>query len=134
MRPSQLIENPQVIGEHIKNRRLQLKLTQADVAKVFDICEDSMTGWENGRSKPQIQFYPKIISFLGYNPFSVDTSTLGGRIKYYRIIHGLSQEDFAKKIGVNESTIFSWEKGDHEPLSRKRELLEALLNQQELSI
>jgi len=134
VRPSQSIENPQVIGEHIKNRRLQLKMTQADVAKVFDICEDSMTGWENSRSKPQIQIYPKIISFLGYNPFSVDASTLGGRIKQFRLIHGLSQEDFAKKIGVNESTIFSWEKGNHEPLPRKRELLEALLNQQELSI
>ena len=134
MRPSQLIENPQVIGEHIKNRRLQLKLTQADVAKVFDICEDSMTGWENGRSKPQIQFCPKIISFLGYNPFPVDTSTLGGRIENYRILNGLSHNKLGKKIGVDASTISAWEEEKHKPTSKMKKILEELFDRKELSL
>ena len=131
--PSKTIENPTVIGQHIKKRRLELKLKQADVAKIFDVCEDSITGWETQRNLPQIQYYPKLIEFLGYNPFPVDTDTLGGRIKKYRIEHGLSQEDLADKIGVNESTIFSWEKGNHAPLPSKKKLLEELLNQKELS-
>ena len=108
-------------------------MLQADVAKIFDVCEDSITGWENGRSVPQIQYYPKLIEFLGYNPFPVDTETLGGRIKKYRIEQGLSQEEFAKKIGVNESTVFSWEKGEHKPLPSKRKLLTELLTTKELS-
>jgi len=131
--PLKTIENPQVIGEHLKNRRMQLKLFQSDVAKIFDVCEDSITGWENGRSIPQIQYYPKLIEFLGYNPFPVETETLGGRMKNFRILNGLSQEDLAIKMRVNESTIFSWEKGNHSPFPKKKKLLDELLNQKELS-
>ena len=133
VRPSQTIENPQVIGEHIKNRRLQLKLKQADVAKVFEICEDSITGWENGRSEPQIQFYPKIIKFLGYNPFPVNTENLGGRIKNYRITQGLSHKKFGQKIGVDASTISAWEEGKHKPTSKMTRILEEIINQKEIS-
>jgi len=113
---------------------MQLKLHQSDVAKIFDVCEDSITGWETQRNRPHIHYYPKMIEFLGYNPFPVDTDTLGGRIKKYRIEHGLSQEDLANKMGVNESTIFSWEKGNHTPLSSKKKIIEKLLNQKEPSI
>lgn len=108
-KPLQIIENPQLIGEHLKKRRLQLRLLQADVANMFAVCEDSITGWENGRSEPQIQYYPKIIQFLGYNPFPVNTETLGGRIHKYRIEHGLSHKKFGKLIGIDASTIRSWE-------------------------
>ena len=127
------LDNPKSIGEHLKKRRLQLQLLQADIAKIFDVCEDSITGWENGRSVPQIQYYPKLIEFLGYNPFPVETETLGGRMKQFRILNGLSQEDLAKKMRVNESTIFSWEKGNHAPFPRKKKLIDELLNQKELS-
>lgn len=128
-----MIENPQLIGEHIKNRRMQLKLSQSDVAKIFDVCEDSVTGWENSRSIPQIKYYPKLIKFLGYNPFQVDSDTLGARIKKYRIENGLSQEELAKKLGVNESTVFHWEKGTHIPFTSKLKILEKMFNQKELS-
>lgn len=127
--PSKTIENPQNIGEHIKKRRLELKLLQSDLAKIFDVCEDSITGWENGRNTPQIQYYPKLIEFLGYSPFLVETETLGGRIKQFRILNGLSQKAFAIKMGVNESTIFSWEKGEHSPFPAKRKILEEILIQ-----
>ena len=94
---------------------MQLKLFQSDVAKIFDVCEDSITGWENGRSVPQIQYYPKLIEFLGYNPFPVETETLGGRIKKYRIEHGLSHKKLGEKIGVDASTIGAWEENEHVP-------------------
>lgn len=128
-----MIENPQLIGEHIKNRRVQLKLSQSDVAKIFDVCEDSVTGWENGRSTPHIKYCPKLIEFLGYNPFPIETETLGGRMKKYRIENGLSQEEFAKKMGVDESTVFHWEKGTHVPLTSKLKILEKMFNHKELS-
>ena len=130
--PSKRIENPQLIGEHIKNRRMQLKLFQSDVAKIFDVCEDSITGWETGRSVPQIQYYPKLIEFLGYNPFPFETETLGGKIKKYRIEHGLSHKKFGEKIGVDASTVGSWEENEHAPNRGKKKILEELFNQKEL--
>ncbi|MGI9861348.1 helix-turn-helix transcriptional regulator [Moorella naiadis] len=40
---------------------------------------------------------------------------LGNRIKQKRLELGLTQEDVAKKIGVNRSTVSSWEIGRREP-------------------
>ena len=102
-------------------------LLQKDVAKILNVSEDTVTYWENGRSVPQIQCYPKIMKFLGYTPFSVDTSTLTGRMKRFRMENGISQENLGKLVGVNESTIFSWENGYHKPFARKLRLLENII-------
>ena len=88
---------------------MDLRLFQADVARLFNTSEDTITGWENGRSKPQVHFYPQIIDFLGYIPFEVSEETIGGRIKSFRLTHGLSQKKLGKLLSVDESTIKSWE-------------------------
>lgn len=126
------IENPQSIGEHIKNRRLFLKLFQSDIAKILNVSEDTITYWENGRSYPQIKHYPKLIQFLGYSPFITETQTLGGRIKKYRIETGTSQEKLAAMIGVDETSILAWETNIRKPLPSKMKLLQKLINQKEL--
>ena len=130
-RPSKGIENPQTIGEHLRNRRLELKLLQKDVAQKLEVSEDTITYWENGRSKPSIRQFPKIVEFLGYDPYSYDALTLSGRMKLYRHKNGLSQEELAKMLGVNESTVFSWEKEKHAPLPEQKKQLEEILNQKE---
>ena len=84
--------NAVTIGEKLRNMRLQLRLLQKDVASEIGVTEDCITLWENNHSKPTVSYYPKIIQFLGYVPFEVDTSTLGGQIKLYRYLHGLSKE------------------------------------------
>lgn len=127
--PSQLIENPQTIGEHLKKRRLELKLLQKEVAVLFGVTEDSITYWENGRFRPAIVYYPKIIQFLGYCPVPTDTTTLGGRIKKYRLENGLSQEALSALIGVDERTILAWEKGENQPTRSKLRLLENVMYQ-----
>jgi len=127
------IENPQTIADHLRNRRLELGTTQAKVAKMLGVSEDTVTYWENERSKPQIQFFPKIIQFLGYNPSPVDTITLAGRMKKYRLEHGLSQKDLATLSGLDESSICIWEKNEKQPLPSKRVIIEEILNKKELS-
>jgi len=129
---SNLIINPTSIGEKLKNKRLELGLLQIDVANIIGVCEDSITLWENNRNEPQIVHYPKIIQFLGYIPFEVDTSTLGGEIKLYRYLHGLSQEELALKLNINQSTVFHYENNKHNPspkiFKRLRPLLCSIIN------
>lgn len=60
---------PKTIGEHIRKRRMDLKMTQKELSKHFGVTEDTITYWEVGRSMPQKKFYSRIISFLKYNPF-----------------------------------------------------------------
>jgi DNA-binding XRE family transcriptional regulator len=107
--------NPVTIGDRLKNRRLELGLLQKDVAKVIGVCEDSITFWENNRHEPSIIYYPKIIEFLGHVPFDGDSSTLSGQIKLYRYLHGLSQEELARILNINESTVFHYENNKHKP-------------------
>jgi len=126
------IENPRHIGEHIRKRRFELKLLQSELAQMLGVCEDTITGWENGRSVPQIQFYPRLIQFLGYNPWAAETETLGGRIKLYRMEHGLSHKNLGKKLGVDASTVAAWEENEHVPNQSKRKIVEVLLHQKEL--
>jgi DNA-binding XRE family transcriptional regulator len=109
------IKNPKTIGEHIKNRRLELGLLQKDVARIIEVCEDSITYWETNRNKPTVVHYPKIIQFLGYVPFEVDTSTLGGQMKLYRYLNGQSQESLAHSLDINKSTVLNYENNKHKP-------------------
>ena len=115
------------IGLHIKKKRLELKLLQKDVALLVGVTEESIMHWETGKYPPQLQFYPGIIKFLGYNPYVVETETLGGKIKNYRVLHGLSHKKMGKIAGVDGATISTWETGKHEPhgtnLNRLNELL-----------
>ena len=75
----------------------------------------------------------KLIEFFVYNPFQVDTETLGGRIKKYRVEHGLSYFKFGEIVGVDASTIGTWENSEHVPNRATQEYLEELFNQKEPS-
>ena len=111
-----LLADPSSIGEKLRNRRLRLGLLQKDVASKIGVTEDCITLWEKNHHKPTVKYYPKIIKFLGYMPFDVDVSTLGGQIKLYRYLHGLSQEKLALKLHINESTVNDYENNKHRPL------------------
>lgn len=103
------------IADHLKKRRMDLGLFQEDVAIIIGVSTDCITYWENERSLPQIHFMPKIVEFLGYNPASIESSTLSGKVKNYRMLHGLSHKKMGEKLGVNGSTIGAWEKGKNLP-------------------
>lgn len=94
-------EDPVSIGNHIRKKRMDLKLIQKDVAKILGVTEDSITNWENNSSEPQVNYFPQIIDFLGYFPFDFDPSTLAGKLKEYRYRNGLSQKQLGKVIEVD---------------------------------
>ena len=119
---------PITLGDKLRNRRLELGLSQSQVAKLFDTDSDLVYMWEKNFIKPTIKRFPQVINFLEYFPFETDRTTLGGRIKEYRYLHGLSQEVLALKLGINESTIFHYENGKHKPTLRVSKKLESFLD------
>ena len=60
--------NPATLGEHLRKRRIDLKLFQKDIARIIGVDEASIWNWENNRTKPVLKLVPEIIEFLGYNP------------------------------------------------------------------
>ena len=117
------------LGDHIRKRRLDLGLWQKDVAATLGVTISAVTNWELNRVTPYFTYLPKIIAFLGYTPAPFDkmSDNFVERMKLYRLTHGLSQEKFAKLLGVDETTVASWEKARHEPTKALREKIKNFL-------
>lgn len=118
--PTSYLINPNTIDEHIKKSRMDLGLFQRDIAQLWNVTEETITNWENGYSEPQIVYYPCIAVFLGYEWWRFDTSTLSGRTQDYRYRNGLSAKRLGQSLGVNMTTIRSWELEESVP--RKEQL------------
>jgi transcriptional regulator with XRE-family HTH domain len=121
------INTPRTLGDKIRNRRLELKLLQKDVAELIGVSEDAVIYWKNNRSQPQIYLYPGLIKFLGCFPFVTDISTLGGRIKEYRLKKGLSYKKAGELLEVDGATIWAWERNRNIPLKKHLKKLQDLL-------
>jgi DNA-binding XRE family transcriptional regulator len=116
------------LGAHIRKKRIESGLLQKDVADILHISIDTITGWENNRSQPQLKHYPAVIAFLGYNPLETPMLSFAQSIRQYRLRHGLSIARMGRLVGVNGSTILSWEKAEHVPLSHLYEKVLVILN------
>ena len=82
---------------------------RAQTRQGYKVSTDTITNWENNHAKPMVYQAPAVIEFLGYNPYSFGISRLGDKVKSYRYLHGLSHKKLGKLIGVDASTVRSWE-------------------------
>lgn len=104
----------ETLGDRLRTRRLDLGLFQKEVAKHIGVTTDTITNWELNRTEPEVRYLPTIIDFLGYVPFPVG-ETFPERLKAYRLMQGLSQEKFARELGIDETTLWKWENGKSSP-------------------
>jgi len=115
------------LSNHIRQRRMELQMSRDDLAQLLDVTKDTVVYWETKQIAPNIMQLPKILAFLGYNPFEDETGTLGGKIKEYRYRNGLSQRKLASLLAVSVSAIKSWEENAFKPTSEHQERLKELL-------
>ena len=108
----------ETIGDHIRRRRMDLGLFQREVARRIGVTTDTVCLWEKTGSTPMIQHMPKIIRFLGYVPIK-RPMTVPNQLSAYRMTQGLTQEQAARKCGVDPSTWGTWEDGKKFPGSRR---------------
>jgi transcriptional regulator with XRE-family HTH domain len=105
---------PQTVGDHMRKRRLGLKLLQKDVAEQIGVDKTSVFNWEGNRSSPEIRYMPAIMNFLGYDPLP-QANTLAEQLVRQRTSLRLSQKESAGRIGVDPATLARWEQGKREP-------------------
>jgi site-specific DNA recombinase len=105
---------PRTVGDHIRKRRLTLKLLQRDAAEQFGVDQTSIHNWEGNTSIPEVRYMPAIIRFLGYNPLPA-ADGYGARLVRQRTTLGLSQKQSAERLGVDPGTLARWERGERTP-------------------
>jgi transcriptional regulator with XRE-family HTH domain len=116
------------IGDHLRKRRLDLGLLQREVAKQIGVTACTIQYWETNRVVPALRFRPQIIEFLGYDPShrSPDQS-LAEVLKAQRQRLGMSRKKLAALLGIDESSLAHWERGEHHPTERSLKIINVFL-------
>jgi site-specific DNA recombinase len=61
-------EELHTLGDHLRRRRLSLKLAQGQAAGQLGVARVSLFNWEHDRQQPGVESMPAILRFLGYDP------------------------------------------------------------------
>jgi DNA-binding transcriptional regulator YiaG len=112
---TRLPEKLETVGDHIRRRRLTLKLLQRQVAQQLGVNGATVTNWETNGAEPGVKYMPAIIRFLGYNPLPPPPNGIGERLVRCRTLLGLNQKVFAGQLGADQGTLTKWERGEREP-------------------
>lgn len=102
---------PQTIGNHLRNRRVLLKLDQTQVAAKLEVNYRTYVFWENGDIVPRPSHYPAIIRFLGYLPFEIDRTTIAGKVRVCCLLKGVTKLQFSKMLGLEPRMLVKFERG-----------------------
>jgi transcriptional regulator with XRE-family HTH domain len=93
---------------------MDLGLRQRDLAERLGVREETVTNWEKGQLKPRIRYWSGILAFLGHDP-DPQPDTLAGRLRKIRRRFGLTQEELAGRLLLDEKQICQWEAGRSQP-------------------
>ena len=121
---------PQTVGDHIRKKRLGLKMHQREVADELGVDKTSVFNWEANTSAPEIRYMPAIIRFLGYNPRPA-AKGWRERLVWHRTTLGITQKAASRRIGVGQGTLAKWERGERGPQGRFLDRVKRFLDDQE---
>lgn len=109
LRKKGMISQPRSLGQHLRNRRLMLGLSQEDVALQLGTLREVYDRWERDERQPVVSTWPGILKFLGYYPVAQQTpADLVLKVRRYR---GLDQKGLAQVVGVIHQRQRRWELG-----------------------
>jgi transcriptional regulator with XRE-family HTH domain len=114
-------------GDYIKVRRLDLKLTKRQLSLRFNVDDVTIYLWEKNRVDPALTQIPKIIEFLGRDPFEKKTENLGEKLREFRRTHGLTQKKLAEQLEIDQTTLAGWEKEEHRPTKKLLDKINPIL-------
>lgn len=113
----------------IKTNREALGLSRAELAKAVGAGASTVATWEQGRRPPSPELWSRLAAFYrGHGLEAPDppkrlevvrTDREMSKLELKRRECGLTREEVAKAVGVNNKTVVSaWENGSHKPAER----------------
>ena len=118
---------PRTLGEHLKKRRHELELRQKDVAARLWVNEWTIVNWEKDKTQPSVRYLPRIIDFLGYDPYPAPQSLADELVAQRRRL-GLSRKRLARKLTIDEGTLTRWENEQSCPTGKWLLIVEQFLS------
>jgi DNA-binding XRE family transcriptional regulator len=98
------MENPRTLGEHLKRARQLKGIRQKDAARILGVGHFTYMTWEKDQSVPFTRYYPTIVAFVGYDPQPAPV-TEGERLKRERWLLGLTSQEMADCLGIDQGTL-----------------------------
>ncbi len=105
---------PVALGVFLVTRRTQLELTDAQTAGKLGVSIATYRRWETDQACPKIVGMPALVQFLGFSPYE-PSLPLRDKLVLWRGLNGITQEQFAEMMQVDQSTLAKWERGDCRP-------------------
>jgi len=135
-------KQPETLGQHLRKKRFDSGLRQSEAAQRLNISDRTLSCWECDRIVPAWAYQPRLIAYLGYDPFTGLTPgktkgnetprvaflspdaplSIGQKIRHFRLKSHKTLKQFASELGVSIKTLWGWETDRRQPsaLCRKR--------------
>ena len=130
-----IVKEPTTLGQHLKKKRFLAGVRQREAAVKLGVSARTLSLWECDRICPSWAFQPRLIAYLGYDPFTNPTLgrpkgnepsyvalfspdaplTMGQKIKQNRLKSRKTRKKLAAELGVSPKTLSSWEKDRWQP-------------------
>jgi DNA-binding XRE family transcriptional regulator len=131
-------KEPTTLGQHLKKMRFLAGIRQSEAALKFGVSKRTLSTWETDRVYPAWAFQPRLIAYLGYNPFNDPTLgrpkgnesscvaflspdapvTFGQKIRQYRLKLRKTRKQMALELGISVKTLWGWETNHRKPTTQ----------------
>ena len=68
-----IAKEPTTLGQHLKKRRFLAGIRQSEAALKLGVNKRTLSTWETDRVYPAWAFQPRLVAYLGYDPFNDPT-------------------------------------------------------------
>jgi transcriptional regulator with XRE-family HTH domain len=130
-----IAKEPTTLGQHLKKKRFMAGMRQKETAVKLGVSARTLSLWECDRIVPAWAYQPRLIDYLGYDPFTGltpgkpkgnETScvafltqdapvTLGQKMKQNRLKLRKTRKQMALELGVSVKTLWGWETNRWKP-------------------
>jgi DNA-binding XRE family transcriptional regulator len=130
-----IAKEPTTLGQHLKKKRFLAGVRQSEAALQLGVSDRTLSLWETDRIYPAWTFQPRIIAYLGHDPFTNPAlgmpkgnetqsiailapeapATIGQKILQQRLKMRKNRKECAKDLGVSVKTLWGWETNRCQP-------------------
>jgi transcriptional regulator with XRE-family HTH domain len=139
---------PTTLGQHLKKKRFMAGMRQKEIAVKLGVSARTLSLWECDRIVPAWAYQPRLIAYLGHDPFTGLTPgkpksnetqcvafltpdapvTTGEKITQRRLNLKKTRRQLAAELGISVKTLWGWETDRWQPTTKGQELITKFLS------